>query len=195
MKVKTARFVTSAPSLQDCPPDNYPEVAFVGRSNVGKSSLLNTLLHRKKLALTSKTPGKTRTLNYYAINEAFYFVDLPGYGYAAVAKSLKAEWGKSVTEFLKERVSLRLCVQLIDARHKPTALDHQMLELLEEAQVPTLIAATKFDKLKQSERKKSIRRIREELVLPDDVVVVPFSSMTGEGVKEVWNFISECIGR
>jgi len=191
MKVVSARYLKSAMDLAHCPPERCPEIAFAGRSNVGKSSLLNTLLRRKKLAQTSKSPGKTRTLNFYDVNGSLYFVDLPGYGYAQVSKQLKAEWGKAITRYLRGRTALRLCVHLIDARHKPTALDHELLDLLEDAEVPTVIVATKFDKLKRGQRPRAIATIRNELELDADAVILPFSSVTGEGVHELWAIIAE----
>lgn len=191
MKAASSRFVKSALLPVDFPKDGYPEIAFAGRSNVGKSSLLNTLLGRKGLAKTSKTPGKTRTVNFFAVNERFYFVDLPGYGYARVARSLKETWGRMITSYVAEREPLRLVVQLIDARHPPTANDHELLALLDEARVPTLLVATKFDKLNQSERHRSIKAIRKEFELDEEAAVIPCSSVTGEGIRELWGIIEE----
>lgn len=191
MKVLTARFVKSAMKPEQYPKDRLPEVAFVGRSNVGKSSLLNALLNRKGLAKISATPGKTQTINFYLINEKLYFVDLPGYGYAKVPLSVKEEWGKVMTEYLMARETLRLVVALVDARHEPTERDSEMIALLEQAEVPTLIVATKMDKLKRSERKKNLAAIRTEFGLDADAVIQPFSSMTREGVKPLWSIIDE----
>lgn len=193
MKVTHASFLKSALRLEDCPKDGRPEVAFCGRSNVGKSSLLNTLLGRKGLAKTSKTPGKTQTINFFDVNQRLYLVDLPGYGFAKVSMSLKKEWSAAMLRYLREREPLQLVVQLVDSRHKPTALDHEMLDLLEEARKPTLLVATKFDKLKQSEKKASIARIREELGLDETAVVLPFSSTVQTGHKELWRYIQDCI--
>jgi GTP-binding protein len=173
------------------PRDRQPEIAFVGRSNVGKSSLLNTLLGRKGLAKTSGTPGKTQTLNFFTINEKFYFVDLPGYGFAKVPKSMKDTWNKVMVEYLQTRSNLRLVISLVDARHEPSPLDVQMLNILDEASVPTLVVATKVDKLKRSQRNKSFNLIRETLGLPDDYLVLPFSSVDREGVKELWQVIED----
>ncbi|MFP4502109.1 MAG: ribosome biogenesis GTP-binding protein YihA/YsxC [Candidatus Hydrogenedentota bacterium] len=193
MKVDDARFVKSAMKPEDYPRDSRPEVGFVGRSNVGKSTLLNTLLKRKGLAKTSGTPGKTRTINFFDVNGKVYFVDLPGYGYAKVPKTMKKQWQRFMTDYLFEREPLRLVVSLVDARHPPAAQDQEMLALLEEAQVPTLIAATKIDKLKRGERAASLRRIRSTLGLDGDAVVVPFSGVTGEGVRAVWEVIDEVL--
>jgi len=191
MKVVSAEYVKSAMRLDDCPKDGLPETAFAGRSNVGKSSLLNKLLHRKKLAQVSKSPGKTRTINYFLINEKFYFVDLPGYGYAKVSKQLKEEWGRAITRYIREREQLRLIVHLVDARHKPTRLDHEMLDLLAEAERPALIVATKFDKVKASQRSKSLRAIHDELGLPKDIEPLPVSSETGHGINALWQVIRD----
>ena len=193
MKVTHAAYLKSALRLEDCPTDGRPEVAFCGRSNVGKSSLLNTLLGRKGMAKTSKTPGKTQTLNFFDVNQRLYLVDLPGYGFAKVSVSLKREWSAHMMRYLREREQLSLVVHLIDGRHKPSPLDHEMLDLLEEAERPTLIVATKFDKLKQSERKPNLTRIREDLGLDEAAVILPYSSMTQLGHKELWRFIEDSI--
>ena len=194
MKIISSEFVKSAMRPEDYPRDRRPEIAFVGRSNVGKSSLMNTLLRRKGLAKTSNTPGKTQTINFFDINEKIYFVDLPGYGYAKVSKVLRDNWNQVMMDFLEQREPLRLVVMLVDARHKPSDNDLHMLELLDEAQVPVLIAATKIDKLKQSQRKKNIDTIRRTLDLDDDAYVLPFSSVSKEGVKELWQVLDEVLG-
>jgi len=191
MKITDAKFFKSAMRLDQCPRDGRPEVAFVGRSNVGKSTLLNTLLRRKALAKTSSTPGKTQTLNFFDINGKIYFVDLPGYGYAKVPKKLKAEWNEAMMDYLRAREPLRLVVALLDARHKPTGQDQEMQEILAEAGVPTLPVATKIDKLKRSERGPNLRRIRATLGMEDDMVLIPFSAVTREGLAELWHVIDE----
>ena len=193
MKVLDAQYVRSAMEPKDFPRDRKPEIAFAGRSNVGKSSLLNAMLGRSGLAKTSKTPGKTRTVNFFSINNRFYFVDLPGYGFAKVPRSLKQTWGTRITSYLVNREPLLMVAHLIDSRHPPTRNDHELLALLEETQTPTLIIATKFDKLKQSQRKTSIDTIRQELHLDEDSLVIPFSSETREGVKEVWQIIEDAL--
>lgn len=193
MKVLSAEFIKSALKQEHLPRDGRPEFAFVGRSNVGKSSLLNTLLNRKGLAKTSSTPGKTQTINYFEINGKFYFVDLPGYGYAKVPKTLKRNWQEAMTEYLMGREPLRLAVQLIDSRHPPTPKDLEMLALLEEAEAPTLIVATKIDKLKAGERARSLATIREVLELDEEAAVIPFSAVTREGVAPVWDIIERCL--
>src|SRR3954453_21099074 len=147
MKITSAEFVRSAFERAHWLSDGRPEVSFLGRSNVGKSSLINSLLLRKALARTSNTPGRTQSINYFLINNSFYFVDLPGYGYARVSKAMRSDWGKLAEEYLSWSQRLRLCVQLIDARHQPTELDLQLNEWLLFHEKPHLIVATKADKL------------------------------------------------
>lgn len=195
MKIKLANFVKSALKTEDLPKDKKPECAFVGRSNVGKSSLLNAILGRKGLAKTSSTPGKTQTLNFFDINGTCFFVDLPGYGYAKVPIALKEQWNHYMIQYLREREELRLVVMLVDARHKPSPLDLEMLAILDEAQTPTVVVATKVDKLKQSERKKNLELIRETLELDEDALIIPFSSEKGEGVSELRGVIGEQLER
>jgi len=187
-------FVKSALYEQDLPSDRRPECAFVGRSNVGKSSLLNTLFGRKGLAKTSSTPGKTQTLNFFDVNGAAYMVDLPGYGFAKVPKHLKDEWNVRMAEYLRNRETLKLVVSLVDARHKPSPLDLEMLALLDEAAVPVLLVATKVDKLKQSERRNNFRRIRHTLALDAEAELLPFSSVTKEGLPALREIIAEQVG-
>ena len=193
MKIASAKFLKSCARLEQCPRDGRVEIAFAGRSNVGKSTLLNRLLGKRGLAKTSKTPGKTRLLNFFEVNEAFYFVDLPGYGFAKVSKQLKEAWGQTITSYLMGRDSLRLVVHLIDSRHPPTPNDHELLGLLEEARRPTLLIATKFDKLKASARARSVRTIRNDLDLDEEALVIPVSSVSGEGLKKIWGVIEEAL--
>lgn len=178
---------------EDYPRGQRPEIAFVGRSNVGKSSLLNALLGKKGLAKTSSTPGKTQTINFFDINERLYFVDLPGYGYAKVPIKVKEKWGRVLTAYLESRDQLELVVVLVDSRHDPTARDREMLELLDRAEVPTLIVATKIDKVKRGQRKQKFAAIRQTLQLDEDVEILPFSAVTGEGQKELWQIIDEIL--
>lgn len=191
MRVSSARFVKSALRPGDYPKDGRPEFAFVGRSNVGKSSLLNALLGRKGLAKTSSTPGKTQTINFFDVNGALYFVDLPGYGYAKVPLKVKENWGRVLTAYLRERDELRLVVLLVDARHEPTERDLDMLELLDRAEAPTLIVATKIDKVKRGQRKQRLEAIRRRLDLDEDALILPFSAVTREGQKELWHVIED----
>ena len=193
MKVQTAKFVKSALKREEYPRDRRPEVAFVGRSNVGKSTLLNTLLGRQGLAKTSGTPGKTQTINFFDVNGSIYFVDLPGYGYAKVPKQLKAQWNRVMVEYVQDREPLCMVAALVDARHEPTAQDHEMLAILDEAEVPTLVVATKIDKLKRSQRKTNLERIRRSLDLDDDALVLPFSGVSKEGLRELRDVIDDCL--
>lgn len=190
---REARFLTSAIRPDQYPRDGRPEIAFVGRSNVGKSSLLNALLGRKGLAKTSSRPGKTQLLNFFEVGTDFYFVDLPGYGFAEVPLSVKQEWSRVMTAYLADREPLQMVALLVDARHKPSELDLDMLAQLDEAEVPTLLVATKVDKLKRNERKKHLARIREVLELDEEALIVPFSSESGEGRKELWAVIDEIV--
>ncbi len=189
MKITTANFLKSAMAREHYPKDRKPEFAFVGRSNVGKSTLLNLLLGKKGLAKTSGTPGKTRCVNFFEVNGKLYFVDLPGYGYAKVSKAMKSEWNALMYAYLRERGPLRMVVALMDARHKPTDKDLHMLELLEGAEVPTLIVATKIDKVKRSQRRKHLAVIQETLGLEGDDCIIPFSAVSGEGQRELWQVI------
>lgn len=191
MKVTYSAFVKSALQPGHYPRDGRPEVAFVGRSNVGKSTLLNVLLNRKGLAKTSKTPGKTQTVNFFDINGKVYFVDLPGYGYAKVSKALQQTWARILTDYLVGRPPLRLIAQLVDARHEPGANDHHLLDLVEQAQVPTVIVATKMDKVKASDRPKVADRIRAHLGVGEDALIIPFSSITKMGLRELWDVIDK----
>src|SRR5207244_4340059 len=156
MKIKSAEFVKSAFKEVDWPDDAKPEIAFLGRSNVGKSSLLNSLLGVRGLARTSSTPGRTRALNFFLINEEFRFVDLPGYGYARAPKEMKAEWHEAATNYLAKREQLVLSIHLVDSRHEPTKQDLQLHEWLEHHRKPHLIVATKSDKLSNNELRKNI---------------------------------------
>lgn len=190
MKIVSAEFIKSAFERGHWPTDGFPEIAFLGRSNVGKSSLINSLLARKGLARTSNTPGRTQSINFFLINEGFYFVDLPGYGYAKVSKTMRAGWGKMAETYLSERDTLTLCVQLIDARHQPTTLDRQLNEWLVFHKKPHIIAATKADKLSSNQLRKSLTSIENEL---SDSRVIAYSSATGKGRDAVWDEISSAV--
>jgi len=189
MNILSAEFVTSAFKPEQFPGETRPEIAFAGRSNVGKSTLLNTMLNRKDLAKTSKRPGKTQTVNFYDVNNILYFVDLPGYGFAKASHARQAVWKRAITSYIMGRQSLKLAVHLIDARHPPTPRDHELLGLLEEAAVPTLIVATKADKLKQSERTTLSKRLRDYLGIDETALVVPCSMVTREGIGEIWEVV------
>jgi GTP-binding protein len=190
MKILTAEFVKSAYDRRHWTTDGLPEVAFLGRSNVGKSSLINSLLQRKGLARTSNTPGRTQSINFFLINERFYFVDLPGYGYARVSKSMRSDWGRMAEEYLSERETLTLCVQLVDSRHEPTTLDKQLNEWLLHHKKPHIIAATKADKLSSNKLRKSLTSIESEL---SQSSVIAYSSETGRGREALWMAIAGSI--
>ena len=183
MKIVSAEFVKSAFKREHWIETGLPEIAFLGRSNVGKSSLINSLLMRKGLARTSNTPGRTQSINYFLINESFYFVDLPGYGYAKVSKSMRADWGKMAEEYLSQDEALSLCIQLIDSRHSPTKLDIQLNEWLNFHQKPHIVVATKADKLSKTQLQKQMAEIGN--VLPE-ARMLPYSSETGTGRDRVW---------
>ena len=184
-----AQFVCSALLPEHFPKTGRPEIAFIGRSNVGKSSLLNTLLRRKELARTSGKPGKTQTINFFDVDGKWYFVDLPGYGYARVSKAVKNEWSVRMLDYLRNRETLRMAVLLLDARHEPTENDLHMLELLEQSEKPTLIVTTKIDKVKSSLRKKQLNLIRQRLELDNDALIIPVSSVTSEGMRDIWEVV------
>jgi GTP-binding protein len=190
MKITSAEFTKSAFNKSHWTTDGLPEIAFLGRSNVGKSSLLNSLLQRKGLARTSNTPGRTQSINFFLINESFYFTDLPGYGYAKVSKTMRHDWGKMAEEYLAEREELVLSIQLVDSRHKPTALDKQLHEWLVYHQKNHLIVATKADKLSNNKLKESLQEVEESL--PESKLIA-YSSMTGKGRDAVWREIADSL--
>jgi GTP-binding protein len=190
MKITSVEFLKSAFQEADWPRDLKPEIAFMGRSNVGKSSLINSLLAARGLARTSSTPGRTQSINFFLINNRFRFVDLPGYGYARVPQSIRSSWGEMVTSYLAKRASLVLSIHIVDSRHEPTKLDLQLHEWLERNAKPRLIVATKSDKLSNNELRKSIERARR--TFNDDIVVV-YSANTGRGRDEVWRRIEEAV--
>lgn len=190
MQVTSAEFLKSAFAEAGWPRDPKPEIAFLGRSNVGKSSLINSLLGVKGLARTSSTPGRTQCLNFFSVNNRFRFVDLPGYGYARAPQSIKSGWGEMATSYLAKRASLVLSIQIVDSRHEPTKLDLQLHEWLERYAKPRLIVATKSDKLSNNELRKSIERARRTF---SDDIVVAYSANTGRGRDEVWRRIEEAV--
>lgn len=190
MKITSAEFVKSAFERKHWVEAGLPEIAFLGRSNVGKSSLLNSLLGRKGLARTSNTPGRTQSINFFLINERFYFVDLPGYGYAKVSKSMRADWGKMAEDYLANREELALSVQLVDARHEPSALDLDLNEWLIHQNKPHIVTATKSDKLSANKLQKSVKEIRR--LMPDSRVIV-YSSVTGNGSEDLWAQINNAV--
>jgi GTP-binding protein len=183
--IRSLEFIGGMASVGGWRPEpSLPEVAFAGRSNVGKSSLLNRLIHRKKFARVSNTPGRTREINFFKVNGTFVFVDLPGYGYARISKEKRAEWRPLIETYLRNSPTLRGIVQLLDIRHDPTNDDQQMLEFLGEVGVPTVVVLTKIDKLSAPERKKRIIAISAQVGL-DEEQIVPFSAVTGDGRNEL----------
>jgi len=176
------------------PETKRPEIAFAGKSNVGKSSLINALMNRKALARTSSQPGKTQTINFYNINEAMYLVDLPGYGYAKVSPSEKAKWGKMIEKYLHTSKDLKAVFLLVDIRHEPSANDKQMYDWILHNGYEPIIIATKLDKLKRSQIQKSIKAVREGLKLPKEGILIPFSAETKQGREEIWNLMDELTG-
>jgi GTP-binding protein len=194
LKIKQAEFAGCYVDIKTLPPGEFPEVAMVGRSNVGKSSLINKIVNRKNLAKSSSTPGKTRTINYYHINGSWYMVDLPGYGYARVSKAEQEKWGKMIEKYLSERQQLRGVVQLVDIRHPPSDNDILMKEYLLGYSIPLLVVATKADKISRGARGKHIAVIRKSFKMQPDEVPICFSAETGEGVDEVRTALEEIIG-
>lgn len=190
MKVVQAELVISAVSSKQYPQDALPEIVLAGRSNVGKSSFINRLVGRKSLARTSSKPGKTQTLNFYQINDLFRFVDVPGYGFAKVSKAEREKWGKFIEEYFLTRENLRLAVLIIDIRHRPTADDQMMFDWLQHHEIPTLLVATKMDKIARGKVEKHVKEIRETLSAVQ-TPIIPFSAETGQGKEEVWRSIGE----
>ncbi|ERI89411.1 ribosome biogenesis GTP-binding protein YsxC [Clostridiales bacterium oral taxon 876 str. F0540] len=185
MEIKQSEFITSAVSPNQYPKDERMEIAFVGRSNVGKSSIINSLTNRKSLAKVSSTPGKTRLINFFLINNTFYLVDLPGYGYAKVSKTERESWGKIIEPYLLKRPQLKRIVLLVDCRHKPSNDDILMYKWIKHYGYEVIVVATKKDKLKKSEIPKSEKIIRETLELEKEEKVMFFSSLSKEGREEL----------
>lgn len=193
MNVNKAEFVISAVEPSQYPEDALPEFALAGRSNVGKSSLINKLIQRKNLARTSSQPGKTQQLNYYRIEDRLYFVDFPGYGYAKVSKTQREQWGKMIERFLQNREPLKMVMLIIDVRHEPSKDDKMMYDWLKFYDIPVCIIVTKADKIPRSKWDKHIKMIKNTLgTVPSDAMVL-FSSETGLGRDEVWSIIVERI--
>ncbi len=179
--------------MEQFPMTGMPEVAFAGKSNVGKSSLINGLINRKALARTSGQPGKTRTINFYNVENLLYIVDLPGYGYAKTSKSERESWGKMIEYYLKRRESLKLVVLLIDIRHEPSENDKMMADWIRQNGFEPIIVATKSDKLKRSQLTKHINMIKKAMGIKEDGIVLPFSSMTKQGKEEIWYAIEKAL--
>lgn len=189
MHIQSVSFVTSAPALASCPPAEWPEIAFAGRSNVGKSSLINCLVKRKGLVRTSSTPGRTQLLNFFAVNEMLYFVDLPGYGFARAPRSVREQWQPMVHGYLKGRSSLRAVVWLLDVRRDPSPEDLQFLDWLEESAIPTIPVVTKVDKVSRNELSRRMTNIAGITGLPTELLT-PFSVQSRQGYDELWELIT-----
>ena len=189
MKIEMAEHVRTAGRADQLIRGGYPEVAFVGRSNVGKSSLMNKLISRKGLARTSSTPGRTQTINYFLVNGRFHFVDLPGYGFAKASKSDRQRWAELVESYLNHSRERLLLVQLVDGKVGATALDEQAQEYFHSLELRSLIVATKIDKVPRTRRVRHLKEIRQRLLLSDSEDVIPFSAVSGDGVKELWKAI------
>ncbi len=193
MKIKSAEIVISAVSKAQYPENSLPEIALTGRSNVGKSSFINKMLNRKNLARTSSKPGKTQTLNFYLINEAFYFVDVPGYGYAKVSKTERAKWGNMIETYLTGRHELKSVILIVDLRHPPTNDDVLMYQFLKHYSIPVIVIATKADKIPRGKWEKHAKIVKEKLVIEKEDPVIIFSSETGVGKEEAWQVIGKWI--
>lgn len=193
MVIKSAELETVCGITSKLPENLLPEIAFAGKSNVGKSSLINGLLNRKSLARTSSAPGKTQTINFYNINKALYFVDLPGYGYAKVSQEIRNKWGKMIERYLHTSKQLRIVFLLVDIRHAPGENDKTMYDwILANGYTPVIIA-TKLDKIKRSERDKNLKIIKEKLEVVDGTKIIPFSAVSKQGKEEIWEFIETTI--
>lgn len=189
MKVTNAEMVISAVSSKQYPNDQLPEIALAGRSNVGKSSFINQLIDRKRLVRTSAHPGKTQTLNFYKINGRFYFVDVPGYGYAKVSKKEREKWAGMMETYFQIRNTLQLVVLITDSRHEPTQQDQQMYDYAKYLGFPVLVIATKYDKVPKGKRDAFLKRTHDTLEVEPEDSVLAFSAETGEGKKEAWRML------
>ncbi len=192
MAFQQAKFITSAPSIRECPEETLPEFCFAGRSNVGKSSLINKITNKKRLARTSNTPGKTQQMNYYMIDEELYFVDLPGFGFAKVPKKERDRWGKDIKQYLMMRKTLRLILHLVDSRHNPTGLDEEFFYWMASNQKPFAVLLTKSDKLstnKLAQSKKRVNTVLKEMNI--EVPVIACSAGSGMGIDEIQSLISD----
>lgn len=194
MKISSAEYIISAVNKKQYPKDRKPEVAFVGRSNVGKSSLINKLVNRKNLARTSSKPGKTRTINFYDINNDLRFVDLPGYGFASVSKDTREKWSYMINEYFDTSKNLYVVLQLVDLRHEPTLLDKMMYEWLLHYDIPKIIIATKADKVSRGHHKKHLDNIKKALKINEGDHLRAFSAKSGDGKSELWGLIQQYIG-
>lgn len=193
MKIHNPEFVVAAVNEDKYPDHERKEIAMAGRSNVGKSSLINRMINRKKLAKTSSQPGRTQTINFYKMDDKFYFVDLPGYGFAKVPLAVKAQWGEMIEHYLFNRPNLSGIIHLVDSRHKPTKDDQMMYNWLQEMELPTLVVGTKVDKISRNQQQKQRKVIFETLGMPKDQPFTFFSAEKGDGKEAVWAFIRDHI--
>lgn len=189
MVIKSVNLETVCGITSKLPDNQYMEIAFAGKSNVGKSSLINGLMNRKSLARTSSQPGKTQTINYYNVNEQMYFVDLPGYGYARANEKVKAQWGKLIEDYLHQSKMIRAVFLLIDIRHAPSENDCIMYDWILERGYKPIIIATKLDKIKRSQVTKQVKLICDTLQVEDDTIVIPYSSLSKQGRDEIYELI------
>lgn len=194
MNLQNAEFIRSAVKNGDFPNDNLPQIAFAGKSNVGKSSTINRILNRKNFARVGNEPGKTIHINFFNIDKKAYFVDLPGYGYAKVSKTERERWGALMEEYFANEDTLTLGIHIVDIRHKPTADDKIMADWFLSVGVPYLVIANKSDKLKNSQRQGCLNIIRQTLMLPETVSIIPFSAEKGEGKDDVIKVIMQHVG-
>ncbi len=193
MVIKNVSLETVCGITSRLPENTLPEIAFAGKSNVGKSSLINAVMNRKSLARTSAQPGKTQTINFYNVNDAFYLVDLPGYGYAKVSEEVKAKWGKMVERYLRQSRQLKAVFLLIDIRHEPSANDRQMYDWIISQGYHPIIIATKLDKLKRSQVPSALKTVREGLKAGKETIILPFSALTKQGREEIYEVIDRLI--
>jgi GTP-binding protein len=194
MIIRSLELETVCGITSTLPVNTLPEIAFAGKSNVGKSSLINGLMNRKSFARTSATPGKTQTINFYNINQELYLVDLPGYGYAKVSEQEKKKWGQMIERYLHQSKQLRAVFLLIDIRHAPSANDKMMYDWILSQGYHPIIIATKLDKLKRSQVQKQIKVVRQGLGLSKDSILIPFSAVTKQGRDEIWDLAEEICG-
>ena len=193
MKITCTQFIKSAADHRDLPADKLPHIAFAGRSNVGKSSLLNSLLNRKKLALTSSTPGKTRLLNFFLINNSFYFVDLPGYGYAKVSKTMQKDWQILLENYLKSTDQLKAIIVLTDLRHDISRLDMELIEWLQFYNLKIILVGTKADKLSKSAMIVAMRKLEKQVEKFGVDNIIAYSAKNGTGKPELWQHIAQVL--
>jgi GTP-binding protein len=193
MKIKNAQYVITAVKPEQYPNHHLPEIAMVGRSNAGKSSMINTLVNQKNLARVAATPGKTREINFYNLDQKIFLADLPGYGYARVSKEKKASWHQMIETYLNTREQLRIIIMLVDIRHAPSADDQTMFEWLNSQDTPFIVVATKSDKIPRSQIGQRLRAIHSLLAMKEAEMPIPFSSVTKDGVADLWRRIEELL--